>query len=361
MTAFTLIVILGVLMILGGIALLATPLMNFMGAGYYIIILFFISGIFGIVRGIQEKRYNKDFFFSILSLILGVVGFVVPGAAAMNNYVLLYMAAGWIILHSILSIASAIVNREEQDGVGGMVLAIVLGVVELILGVYSIFHPTMLAVSLGLLIGFYYIESGFSVIAMGMAACKGGNSLTVLFTVLGILTIIGGISLLATPLLTFVGAGYCIIMLFFVNGVTGIVRAIMEKRYGKDFFLSILSLILGVVGFTVPGIADLNNSVLLYMAAAWFILHGVLTIVAAIRSRKEGAGVALMVIGILLGALELILGVYSVAHPALLAVSLGILISFYFIESGFNMIFIGSNLSRAVAISREQSRTVIVK
>ena len=37
MTSFTMFVIMGVLMILGGISMLATPLTNFIGAGYLII------------------------------------------------------------------------------------------------------------------------------------------------------------------------------------------------------------------------------------------------------------------------------------------------------------------------------------
>jgi len=36
----------------------------------------------------------------------------------------------------------------------------------------------------------------------------------------------------------------------------------------------------------------------------------------------------------------------------MLAFSLGILVGFYFIESGANMIFVGSNISKAAAIAR---------
>ena len=351
MSTFTMIVILGILTILGGISLMATPLLTFISAGYYIIILFFIWGIIGIARGIAEKRYNKDFFFSILSLILGIVGLVVPGAAAMNNSVLLYLAAGWFIIHGVLSIITAIGSRQKGDGAGLMILGIVLGVLELIMGIYSIAHPAMLAVSLGFLIGAYFIESGVSTILVGAAVCKGGNSMTILFTAMGILTIIGGVSMLATPLLNFLSAGYCIIMLFFFNGVLGIVRGFIEKRYGKEFIFAILSLILGIVGFAVPGVAELNNSILLYLAAGWFLLHGVLAIIHAIQSRKE-EGTGFMVVGILLGVLELVMGVYSIAHPAVLVISLGFLTAFYFIESGINMIFIGSVYSRAVAAAR---------
>ena len=343
MTSFTMFVILGVLMILGGISMLATPLLNFIGAGYYIIILFFILGIFGIARGISEKRYDKKFFFAILSLILGIVGLVVPGAALMNNFIILYLAAGWFCVHGVLSIIDALACKDDALT---KILGVCLGALEILMGVYSIAHPAVLAVSLGLLIGFYFIESGVNVIVVGKATCKGGNSMTILLTVIGILTIIGGFSMLATPLLTYLGVGPCIIMLFFIHGVVGIVHAIFEKRYDKHFFLAILSLILGIIGATVPGIAAMNNSILLYMAAAWFCVRGVFTIINAIASRKEGG---LKILTIILGVLEILLGIYSFAHPALLAINLGILISFYFIESGINMILIGSAFTQALA------------
>ena len=353
MTSFTLIVIMGVLMILGGISMLATPVINFISAGYFIIILFFIHGIFGIVRGISEKNYDKKFFFSILSLILGIVGLAVPGAAVMNNFILLYLAAGWFILHGVLTIIETIADKE-LDGFLPKFLGIALGVLEIIMGIYSAAHPAVLVVSLGLLIGFYFIESGVNVIIAGRTACKGGNNLTILYTVMGVLTIIGGISMLATPLLTYLGIGPCIIMLFFLNGVIGIVKGFAESRYDKEFFLAILSLILGIIGVTVPGIVDMSNSILLYMAAGWFCVRGVFTIIRAIAARNKGEGGAGMILGIVLGVLELILGIYSFAHPAMVAVSLGLLISFYFIESGVNMIFIGSDFARALADSDVQ-------
>ena len=351
MSGFTAIVILGVLMILGGLALMATPLITFIGSGYFIIFLFFVLGIYGVIKGISDKRYNRDFFLAILSLILGVIGLAVPGAAAMNNFVLLYMAAGWFMLHGVMTIIDAFDHRKNGEGAGGVVLGIILGALELIVGIYSIAHPGVLAVSLGFLSGFYFVESGISKIVDGAARDEGGNMLTVLYTVMGIMTIFGGFTMLGTPLLTFVSAGYCVIMLFFLNGVMGIVRGFVEKRYEKGFFLAILSLILGIIGLTVPGVAELNNSILLYMAAGWFLLHGVLAIISAIQSREE-AGTGLMVLGIILGVLEIILGIYSIAHPTMLAISMGLLTGFYFIESGANQIFIGSEYARAVAAAR---------
>ncbi len=351
MSNFTAIVILGVLMILTGLSLMTTPLLTFMSSGVFIVILFFIWGLVGLIRGIAEKRYNKEFFLSILALVLGIIGLLVPGAIEMTNSVLLYFAGAWFILHGILSIIEAVQNKKET-GTGRMVLGIILGVLEVIMAVYSIAHPALLAINVGILIGFYFVESGVSTIIKGAAVSKGGNSMTILLTVLGVLTIIAGISMLATPVENFLSLGYCVIMLFFVNGVIGVVRGFLEKRFDKGFFLSILSLILGIIGLASPDAAAMTaNSLLLYLAAGWFILHGVLGIINAVQSRKE-IGTGLMVAGIILGVLELIMAVYSIAHPAVLVLSLGLLVAFYFIESGANMIFIGSAYARAVAFAR---------
>lgn len=163
-----LIVIFGVLLIIAGVALMATPLMTFMSAGYFIIILFFLWGIYGLVRGIREKRYGAEFFFAILSLILGIVGLFIPNAAAMtNDFMLLYLAAGWFIIHGILSIVTAIQSKKEDADTSTVVLCVVLGVLELIIGIYSIAHPAMMAVALGILIGIYFIEAGINVIVVG--------------------------------------------------------------------------------------------------------------------------------------------------------------------------------------------------
>ena len=351
MSKFSLVVILGVLMILGGLSLMATPLITFVSAGYFIIFLFFVWGIYGIFRGISEKRYDGNFFFSILSLIMGIIGLAVPDAAALaNNLVLLQLAAGWFIVHGVLSVIDAVTDKENSTGL--KILGMIFGVLEVIIGIYSFAHPGNFAVYLGFLIGIYFVETGVSKIATGAVTCKGGNNMTILFTVMGILSIIAGFSMLATPLLTFISLGHCIIMLFFINGVLGVVRGFIEKNYGRAFWFSILSLILGIIGLTVPGMAAVNNSILLYLAAGWFILHAVLTVIAAIQSKEE-TGTGFMIFGIILGVLEFIMGIYSIAHPAVLALSVGLLAGFYFVESGVHQIFLGSAYAKAVAAVRK--------
>ena len=90
----------------------------------------------------------------------------------------------------------------------------------------------------------------------------------------------------------------------------------------------------------------MNDFLILYFAAGYFLLLGILTAVRAAGSKKAGASTGRMVFGIVLGVLEILLGIYSIAHPLVLAVTIGFLIGFYFIEAGFNMILLGMTLSR---------------
>lgn len=97
----------------------------------------------------------------------------------------------------------------------------------------------------------------------------------------------------------------------------------------------------------------MNSFALLYMAAGWYLLHGVMGIVNVIQLRRE-LGTGLTVLGVILAVLELIMAIYSVAHPAVLALTLGFLVAFYFIESGANLIFAGSVLSRVEAYEKSR-------
>ena len=69
------------------------------------------------------------------------------------------------------------------------------------------------------------------------------------------------------------------------------------------------------------------------MTSAWLFIHGILSITTAVANKKQDGGGFMVAAGILLGVLELVLGIYSVVHPAVIAINLGILIGLYFIIS----------------------------
>lgn len=50
-----------------------------------------------------------------------------------------------------------------------MVWGLIVGILGVILGIYSFAHPMVTALTAGLLIGFYFIESGIDLIVLAVA------------------------------------------------------------------------------------------------------------------------------------------------------------------------------------------------
>ena len=71
-------VIIGILMLICGVSCMCTPLVTFMDAGYFIVIMVAVYGVIGIVRAIAEKHFGAGFVFSILSVIFGVTVLFFP-------------------------------------------------------------------------------------------------------------------------------------------------------------------------------------------------------------------------------------------------------------------------------------------
>ena len=155
--------------------------------------------------------------------------------------------------------------------------------------------------------------------------------------VFGVLIAICGLSCMFTPLITFLEAGYFLVILLFVYGTVGIIRSVSNKTYGLDFVFDILSIILGIVILVVPGLKLMTDGMLIYLMAFWFMLQGVINIFQAFRQKKVTKGLG-WVWTLTLVILGLLVGIYSVVHPMLLALTFGILVGVYFIESGISMI-----------------------
>ena len=144
---------------------MATPLITMMELGYFLIILLFVYGIAHIVRAVSGKDYGLEFIYGILSVILGFLIIVVPGLKTMTSGMLLYIMAGWFVVQGILSIYRAVKMKKDNGG-AGWIWGICAGVLCILMGLYSAVHPMVLALTLGLMVGFYFIVSGVDMIAM---------------------------------------------------------------------------------------------------------------------------------------------------------------------------------------------------
>lgn len=166
-------IIMGVLTTLCGIALATTPLLTFWEANYFFIVLLLVYGVSALVRGIARKEFGSSFFFSILSILAGLLILFVPGLKFLTSTTIIYMMAVWFLLQGVITIVVGLRKRklpeEEKKGwVGG----VLIGVLGLILGIYSLFHPVALAFSVGMLLGIYFIISGINLITLGVQVTK---------------------------------------------------------------------------------------------------------------------------------------------------------------------------------------------
>ena len=159
-------IILGVIMAICGISCICTPVMTFMETGYFLVILLLVYGIGAIVRAVMGKEYGLPFLFGILSLILGIVIMVVPGLKLMTDGMLVYIMAVWFILQGVVGIFVSLKQKKLVDG-KGWIWTMVLGVIGVLVGIYSLMHPLLMAFTIGILVGVYFIESGINMIVMG--------------------------------------------------------------------------------------------------------------------------------------------------------------------------------------------------
>lgn len=165
--------------------------------------------------------------------------------------------------------------------------------------------------------------------------------MAILSIIMGILLVLSGVGCMLTPLATFMDIGYFFAALLLVNGIVVIIKAIADKEYGVNFLFAVITTVLGLIILFVPGLKVITDGALLYIVAAWFVIHGLVTVFMALNAKRVTGGKS-WIWGIVIGILSFIIGCMSFARPLALAVFIGTFIGVYFVAVGFDMIFIGA-------------------
>ncbi len=166
--------------------------------------------------------------------------------------------------------------------------------------------------------------------------------MTVLSIIMGVLLIIGGIGCMFTPFATFLSAGMMMAIMMFVYGIVGVVRFFHKDSGVLELIASILAIIVGIIAIVRPGSTLVLDSFVLTMISVWLLVKGVLDIVISIQAKNEVKGWGW---GVAAGVLSIIAGVLSFINPVVTALTMGVLMGLYFVESGIDMIVFGSALS----------------
>ncbi len=160
--------------------------------------------------------------------------------------------------------------------------------------------------------------------------------MTVLLFILGFILVSSGFSYIFTPLSTAIAAGYFVVILMFVFGIVGIIKAIVNKKFGVDFAFSIISVILGIIMLSFPGSLLFAESVMLYISAAWIIMLGIVNIYTAMIVKKSGSKI--WIAELIFGILTILIGIFSFVYPLFMAIWIGVMVGIFFIDTGITLI-----------------------
>jgi uncharacterized membrane protein HdeD (DUF308 family) len=167
--------------------------------------------------------------------------------------------------------------------IGAWQTAVVVGVVTLILGLIVAFHPSGSLNVIAVLIGLLMIVSGlFHVIRMFSSA----ESHRVWLGISGLLLIVLGVVLIRHLHLTVALIGLIVGISWIVQGLSALAGGIAAgpgEGRGWWIFFGIVSLIGGIVIVAVP-VASVTA--LAVLVGIWFIVEGILEIIAGFMLRR---------------------------------------------------------------------------
>lgn len=162
-----LLVIMGAFLVVGGVACMFTPIATLFSAGIFIGICLLVFGFFGIIHCIKEHGHPLEWVLNILALIVGIISFVRPGSTLVFDSMMIFILAAFFLANGLILITIAIRTRGFN---GQWVLELIIGILSLAIGIYSFIHPEFAAVTTGVLIGLWFVESGISMIILAIAA-----------------------------------------------------------------------------------------------------------------------------------------------------------------------------------------------
>jgi len=159
----------GIILVILGLAAIATPLIATLAFTLVLGWLFLISGIVGLITTFwmrQAPGFWWSLFSAVVAIAAGVILLAQPVTGALS---LTFVLIAFFIIEGIVTIMYAIEHRNQLSGRWGWMLA--SGIVDLILaGIIFAGLPGTAAWALGLLVGINLVFGGTAMIGMALAA-----------------------------------------------------------------------------------------------------------------------------------------------------------------------------------------------
>lgn len=156
---------LGVFMIIGGLVCFFMPGATFLSLGWALGFVLLLTGVNQIVNYFTKPRLLSgfDLALGILTAALGGVVLFNVFAQLIADAVLVYLLGVLLVVSGIFRVSESLRDRAAR----GWIWSLVYGLLAVVVGVYSFFHPGTLAIAVGWLVGLYIIVAGVNMIRVG--------------------------------------------------------------------------------------------------------------------------------------------------------------------------------------------------
>jgi uncharacterized membrane protein HdeD (DUF308 family) len=164
------------------------------------------------------------------------------------------------------------------------------GILTLLAGVAVLAWPGETLLVVAVLFGVQLIFSGIYRLAAAFASQDASGGTRVLFALLGILSVIIGLWAVRHVLLTLLALTVFLGIFWVVNGVIDIFAALSHREMparGHSVLIGILSAVAGLIVLAFPGLTLLGLAVIL---GIWLLMFGILEVSAALRIRGRVSG-----------------------------------------------------------------------
>lgn len=167
--------IVGVLSIFGAIYCLFFPGLSFINIGWVITTILGIFGICSIIFYFTKKKMYENLMIEgvhgafglvvgIAAAVVSMLAIFVPGIQAVLDLIILIIFIIWMIIDGISSIVESFAMKKASTS-KSWILALVLGIIMLIFGIYGICHLIFVARFIGIMIGVMLMSYGIKLIA----------------------------------------------------------------------------------------------------------------------------------------------------------------------------------------------------
>lgn len=158
----------GIMLILTGLWCFANQGVTFAGLAFVLGLVMLLNGIIGVVAFIKMKDRLERMEWALSEAILAIIlGCVVLSNQLVTDLIIIMFFGMWMLFSGCNQIVGALVLKRQDDISWNWTIG--LGIISALAGIYSFYNSSFAGLTLGILVGIFFLIQGCNVLAFGIA------------------------------------------------------------------------------------------------------------------------------------------------------------------------------------------------